>query len=209
MNMSRSWHLDDAKALAERNPYTFYKPSSAAVALLRPGNIVKLIFALAANDAQTPTAERMWVRIDRIEGECFVGSLDNDPDYIADLKHGDVIQFDSRHIIQTNIDDPVPDPTAPYWARCFVSNRVFKDGMRVGYLYRNRPDHEEDSGWRIAAGDESEEYMDDPKNSTYVSLGAVLGKDDSFVKLLETAAPCAFARNVRTGEFEPTHRRHI
>ena len=198
-----SWRLDDAAVIAADNPYTFYKPSTEAIALLRPGSLVKLIFLFASNDPQAPRAERMWVRIDRIENNRFLGELDNDPCHIEDLKCGHPVEFDARHIIQTDVDDPLPDPTAPYWPRCFVTNRVLNDGAPVGYLYRETPDAKDDSGWRITAGDETDEYMEDPDNSAYVSLGAVLSKDDSFRHLLENAAPCAYSRNGATGQFEP------
>jgi len=52
----RSWRLDDAAAIAAANPYTFYKPSREAIALLRPGDLVKLIFACESNDPQAPRA---------------------------------------------------------------------------------------------------------------------------------------------------------
>jgi hypothetical protein len=55
-----SWHLDDAAAIAAENLYTFYKPSAQAIALLRPGNLVKLIFAFASDDPKAPTAERTY-----------------------------------------------------------------------------------------------------------------------------------------------------
>jgi hypothetical protein len=200
----RSWRLDDATVIAAKNPYTFYKPSAEAIALLRPGKYAKLIFAFDSDDPKAPGAERMWVKIKRIEGDRFFGVLDNDAQHIADLKDGDLVEFDSRHIIQTDIEDPVPDPTARYWPRCFVAKNVLDDGVPVGYLYREEPDQKDDSGWRITSGDETDEYMDDPKNAAYVSLGAVLRRDDSFRHLLDTAAPCAYWRNRSTGQFEPT-----
>ena len=200
----QSWRLDDAALIAAENPYTFYKPSSEVVALLRPANLVKLIFAFESDDPAAPRAERMWVRISRIEGERFYGVLDNDPRHIGDLKDGDAVEFEARHIIQTDIDDPRGDPTARYWARCFVTKRVLEDGARVRYLYRELPDSKEDSGWRILAGDETDEYMDDSNNSAYVSLGAVLRRDDSFVRLLDTPAPCAYWRDTETEQFAPT-----
>jgi hypothetical protein len=43
-----------------------------------------------------------------------------------------------------------------------VSNRVMRDGLPVGYLYREQPDSPEDSGWRVFSGDESADYADDP-----------------------------------------------
>lgn len=44
---------------------------------------------------------------------------------------------------------------------CFASDRITVDGARVGYMYREAPDFPKDSGWRLLAGDESDEYMDD------------------------------------------------
>ena len=35
----------------------------------------------------------------------------------------------------------------------------------MGYCYREEPDGGWDSGWRFTAGDESDEYMDDPNNA--------------------------------------------
>jgi len=127
-----TWRRDDAAVKAAANPFTFYKPSSDAIALLRVGKLVKLIFAFESNDPQAPRAERMWVRIERIEADRYVGTLDNDPRYIEDLKCGDEVEFEVRHIIQTDIDDPLPDPTEPYRRRCFVSHRVLHEGARVG-----------------------------------------------------------------------------
>jgi len=197
-----SWRLEDAAVVAAENPYTFYKPSAEAIALLRPGNLVKLIFAFESDDFDAPRAERMWVQIDCINKDWFSGHLDNEPRHIKDLKPGNVVEFGARHVIQTSIADPVPDPTAPYRRRCFVTNRVLNEGALVGYLYREPPDQEGDSGWRITAGDETDAYMDNPKDSAYVSLGAVLSEDDSFRELLGTPAPCAYARNRETGRFE-------
>lgn len=199
-----SWRLNDAAIVAAENPYTFYKPSADAIALLRTGNLAKLIFAFDSDDPAAPAAERMWVRITGIEGDRFHGVLDNDPRHIRDLKDGDPVEFAACHIINTDVADPHPDPTARYCPRCFVTKRVLDGGARVGYLYREPPDSKDDSGWRIMAGDETDEYMDDPHNSAYVSLGAVLGRDDSFRDLLETPAPCAYARDAETGRFDPT-----
>ena len=198
-----SWHLDDAAVIAAANPFTFYKPSSEAIALLRPGNLAKLIFVFESKDPKVPRAERMWVRIERVEADRYIGELDNDPRYIQDLKCGDAVEFEARHVIQTDIDDPIPDPTKPYWPRCYVSHRVLKDGVRVGYLYRESPDGENDSGWRMMVGDESDEYITDADNLSFVSLGAVLREDASIVGLLETSAPCAFIRSDDDDQFKP------
>jgi hypothetical protein len=196
--------LEDAQQLSEQYPYTFYKPSSVVVGMLAPGHQVKLIFLFESDDPNTPRAERMWVTIDSIDAMTYVGKLDNEPRYITDLKIGERILFEEKHIIDTDRNDPVPSIVDKYAIRCFVTRRVLYDGEPVGYLYREEPDEEEDSGWRIMAGDESQAYMDDANNIAWVSLGAVLREDDSIVKLLDAPVGIAYALNPETGDFEET-----
>uniref|UniRef100_A6VVG2 Immunity protein Imm33 domain-containing protein n=1 Tax=Marinomonas sp. (strain MWYL1) TaxID=400668 RepID=A6VVG2_MARMS len=62
-------------------------------------------------------------------------------------------------------------------------------------MYREEPDYEDDSGWRFTAGDETDEYMEDSDNSSYVSLGAVLREDDSILQLLEREVGVAFVKD--------------
>ena len=51
-------------------------------------------------------------------------------------------------------------------------------------------------------GNESDHYMNAQKNIFYVSLGAVLNKDDSFVRLLDSASGSTFERDLESGEFK-------
>ena len=147
----------------------------------------------------------MWVEIKEASGKTFKGVLDNDPAYITDLKCGDPVAFSEKHIIQVSIDDPVPSKTDKYLPRCFVTHRVLYDGAPVGYLYREEPDVDEDSGWRFMSGDESDEYMDSSNNISFVSLGAVLREDDRIVDLLEEPIGSAFEFNYATNSFVPVN----
>jgi hypothetical protein len=74
----------------------------------------------------------------------------------------------------------------------------------AGYLYREATDREGDSGWRITANNESDEYMDDAANGAYVSLGAVLNRDDAFMALLDSPEGSAFVRDPDKGVFMPS-----
>ena len=67
-------------------------------------------------------------------------------------------------------------------------------------MYREEPDTEDDSGWRFTTGSETDEYMNNSENSSYVSLGAVLREDDSVVHLLEHTSGIAFAKD-QNGNF--------
>ncbi len=192
---NKSWKLENAQKIAEAFPYTFYKPSRDVISQLKAGNQAKLIFEFESDDPDAPSAERMWVAITDVSNGRFTGYLDNDPVWIKDLKHKDLVEFSECHVIDTDLDDPIPSITEKYTKRCFVTNNILYEGRKVGYLYREDPDYDDDSGWRFTAGDETDEYRDDASNCSYVSLGAVLGQDDSILSLLERESGAAFARD--------------
>ena len=196
-----SWHLTDAADLAARHPYTFYKSPPEAIAQVRPGDVVKLIFAFHSDDPQAPGAERMWVLVETIEPHGhFTGKLDNMPGYIADLHAKDPVDFEARHIINTQHDDD-DNLVNRYAGLCFVTKRVLEDGAPVGYLYREVPDNDDDSGWRFTANDESDDYINDSANVALVSLGAVLSVDARFIRLLDSPAGSAYAFDHKTQQF--------
>ena len=78
---------------------------------------------------------------------------------------------------------------------CIATNRITVEGCKVGYCYREKPDGGWDSGWRFTAGDESEEYMDDPNNAGIYKLNTICNDDPDIIPLLHTPAPCAFERD--------------
>lgn len=196
-----SWWLEDADGIAEKCKYTFYKPSRELIKTVKPGEIVKIIFQFESDDPDTPRAERMWVLVSEvIDGEIFKGILDNEPIYIQDLKFGDLIEFKACHIINTEHDDN-NNLVERYAKRCFVTKKILDETLKVGYLYRENTDEDNDSGWRITSNTESEEYMNSSNNMAYVSIGVVLNNDDSFIHLLNYPEGTAFVRDHDTGEF--------
>ena len=78
---------------------------------------------------------------------------------------------------------------------CIATNRITVEGCKVGYCYREEPDSGWDSGWRFTAGDESDEYMDDPNNAGIYKLNTICNDDPDIIPLLNTPAPCAFERD--------------
>ena len=85
---------------------------------------------------------------------------------------------------------------------CIATGRITVEGCKVGYCYREEPDGDWDSGWRFTAGDESEAYMDDPNNAGIYKLNTICNDDPDIIPLLNTPAPCAFARD-ENGVFQP------
>ena len=79
-------------------------------------------------------------------------------------------------------------------AGCLATDRILVDGAPVGYCYREEPCGDWDSGWRFTAGDESDEYMENPRHSDIYTLNCLANYDRDILPVLETQAPCAFAR---------------
>lgn len=81
-------------------------------------------------------------------------------------------------------------------AGCLASNRITVDGMKVGYMYREAPDSTwPDSGWRFFAGDETEEYTENPDNFNIFDLNTVCNYDPDIIPLLSTEYGYAYVRD--------------
>ncbi|HSF91758.1 MAG TPA: DUF2185 domain-containing protein [Paracoccaceae bacterium] len=207
-----AYELLDPRPIRQENPYTFFVPTEEELAEIRPGQSVKLMFrAIPPSDHYG--AERMWVQVTSCDADEFIGTLDNDPTDIPGLKDGDIVQFKRHHIIGVIWDDPkhktrFADDLDRWFARCFVDPAVLEGRARVGLLYREAPEHREtdkypDTGWRIRADVDQlsdEEYNDD--TVSYVAIGKVLNRDDSFLHLLDSPIGSAFLRH-KGDRFEP------
>lgn len=68
---------------------------------------------------------------------------------------------------------------------CFASDKITKDGNKIGYMYREEPDANfPDSGWRFFAGDESEDYTNNPNNFHIFDLNTICNYDPSIIEYL-------------------------
>jgi len=100
-------------------------------------------------------------------------------------------------IARENLFTPAARSILEDWvgaAQCLATNRIMEDGAPVGYCYREAPYDESDSGWRFTAGDESDDYMNDPAQSGVFDLSQIADFDVDILPILQTPAPCAFAR---------------
>lgn len=61
----------------------------------------------------------------------------------------------------------------------YVSKKITEEGWKIGYMERNEPCNEEDSGWFFASGTEEEDYFSDCKNIELVCVGTVWQQLDS------------------------------
>lgn len=78
---------------------------------------------------------------------------------------------------------------------CLASNRITVDGLKVGYMYREDGDSSfPDSGWRFFAGDETEDYTNDPNNFHIFDLNTICNYDSDIIPFLDAKEGSAFVR---------------
>lgn len=95
-------------------------------------------------------------------------------------------------------------PLAEGFGSCIASDRITVDGKAVGYMYRERPDSDIDSGWRFFAGDESQAYADHADNFALYDINTIANHDRAIIELLDAPIGCAFVRTADgTFELEP------
>src|SRR5262245_58799394 len=91
----------------------------------------------------------------------------------------------------------------PNMGGCFASHRITVDGAPVGYMYREQPDEDADSGWRFFAGDESQEYADTPANFAIFEVNTICNYDQAIIPFLDSPVGSVFGRVPGTDRFEP------
>jgi hypothetical protein len=194
--MGKFLKLEDVEKTAKENPETFFIPSEQERKSQRVGNSVRLHFHLKDAGPEEPNAERMWVTVTQEQGlfRPYKGVLENAPVYIEDLKPGSEITFKPCHIAQTIIKKGDPQWIDSAELKALVSEMCFAKGECVRFLYREKADRKEDSGWRMFTGHETEEYNDDPKNIRIVNVGWMLSSDPSLLQPLKEGIGAVFER---------------
>lgn len=84
---------------------------------------------------------------------------------------------------------------------CIATDLITVGGHMVGYMYREEPDSEMDSGWRFFAGIESQEYVDAPENHEVYDVNTIANYDPDIIPFLDAPFGSAFERALGTGGF--------
>jgi hypothetical protein len=92
-------------------------------------------------------------------------------------------------------------PLATGRGGCFATDHVTVDGHRVGYMYREQPDGDWDSGWRFFSGRETDKYANDPANLGVYDVNTIANYDPEIIPLLDAPFGAAFARDEPSGRF--------
>jgi hypothetical protein len=94
-------------------------------------------------------------------------------------------------------------PLATGRGGCVATDAITIEGRKIGFMYRDRPDRPEDSGWRFMVGDEDQDYMDDPDNHGIYDVNIIANYEPLIVPLLDSPAGSVFERLPGTKGFRP------
>jgi hypothetical protein len=84
---------------------------------------------------------------------------------------------------------------------CLVSNMITVDGMKIGFMYREKVTEKDDSGWRFLSGTETQEYIDDPATSKIMEVNTVANYDRAIIPYLKTKYGVSLERVEGKDEF--------
>jgi hypothetical protein len=174
------YRLANAEEQHAASPRTFFIAPRSERENLRPGDVAKLLFELVDAQEGDPVAERMWVQVVRRDRGKYVGLLTNTPRAITTIGVGDLVEFRPEHVLSTLEDWPLLEK------QVFVSRRSHEQDLRPGVVYREDPDNERDSGWRVLVGDENDEEVDDPHNVLLQDVGFLLDRWPELRPVFET-----------------------
>lgn len=87
---------------------------------------------------------------------------------------------------------------------CMVSNKITVEGEKVGFMYREKPEDKNDSGWRFLSGTETQDYVDDPHTSKIMDVNTVANYDQAIIPYLKMPFGTELERLENTDEFIET-----
>ena len=96
------------------------------------------------------------------------------------------MKLDKNDFIKIEVEDLI-DWNEPNGEGCIVSDKITKEGYKVGYMVREKPmDIYPDSGWRFMAGNEDGEYMNNSDNHHIFDINTVCNYDRDIIPYLHT-----------------------
>jgi hypothetical protein len=69
---------------------------------------------------------------------------------------------------------------------CVVSDKVSVEGLQIGYMYREHPNSDVDSGWRFFSGLEEQDYVDNPDNLMLFDINTIANHDPAIIDYLKS-----------------------
>ena len=102
------------------------------------------------------------------------------------MNEKDFIKIEVKGLIEWN---------EPNGEGCIVSDKITKEGFKVGYMYREEPSTDvPDSGWRFMAGNEDDEYMSNVDNHHIFAINTICNYDPDLIPYLHSKIGSTYIR---------------
>jgi hypothetical protein len=75
-----------------------------------------------------------------------------------------------------------------------ATDRITVDGAPVGWMYREKPIRDLDSGWRFFAGDEDDAYMSNLQRHDVYDVNTIVNYDPDILPFLDADVGSRFER---------------
>lgn len=85
---------------------------------------------------------------------------------------------------------------------CIATDKITVEGYKVGFMYRDNPLDEIDSGWRFFSGTENQEYVDDPNNSMIYDVNTIANYDKAIIPYLHLPIGAELEREQDSDNFQ-------
>lgn len=85
-------------------------------------------------------------------------------------------------------------PIATGRGGAYASDEVMVAGKPIGYMYREEPDNNADSGWRFLSGQETDDYVNDPNNLGFYDINTIANYGPEIIPLLDSPVGSAYIR---------------
>lgn len=104
--MNKNWDLIDRLDFSDKDTVTAHHCSDDIEHKLEKGSKVRLIFNAQESNSDKKITELLWVEILLVQDDKYLGQLEDDPKIISNLMRGEMIDFENRHIFESEYIDP-------------------------------------------------------------------------------------------------------
>ncbi len=84
---------------------------------------------------------------------------------------------------------------------CIATDKITVDGMKVGYMFRDDPYNDWDSGWQFFSGTETDEYVDEADNLCRYAVNTIANYDPAIIPYLDLPIGTELERIPGTDKF--------
>lgn len=83
-----------------------------------------------------------------------------------------------------------------------ATDMITVEGKDIGYMYREEPINNIDSGWRFFSGDEDDDYISNNDNTSFYNINTIANYDPSIILYLNKPIGSAWERIPDTNYFQ-------